>query len=109
MRIETVENTSDGINISGHLIQEEFRQLAGELDPLSIFSPQTLSIPTAYTKTGARKSYAKWLLLPKPLRNDYKAKEYNFDNMMCGKLESLENLFIIYKIPKRLETFMEES
>ena len=101
MRILRVSATKEAseLEIQGLLDQSEFRQLLGELQDLCIFSQGTIIEPASAIKTGARHSYAKYLLFPVKLRRQYKTDAFDFTRIRCGVLKYQERLYAIYDIP----------
>jgi len=83
------------------LTVSEFKQLEGELNVLCTFSPDAIREPARANKTGARHSSANWLLFPVTLRRRYKSSNYDFENITCGTLDFLDNIFVVYKVPKK--------
>ena len=81
--------------------EPEFRQLKGYTDKVCIFASQTIDMPVRITKTGARHSYAKWLLLPSKLRAMVDTAEYDFSNIKAGFVESMDCVFFIYRADRK--------
>lgn len=90
------------------LTASEFKQLEGELNILATFSPDAIREPARANKTGARHSSANWLLFPVTLRRRFKASNYDFDHITCGTLNFRDNLFVVYKVPKKFVGMLEE-
>ena len=67
-----------------------------------MFATKTIDNPTKITKTGARHSFAKWLLLPVKLRNQFIAEEYDYSNVKAGFVQYKDCVFFIYKVGKKV-------
>lgn len=89
------------MKVHAFLSQTEFKQLAGHVENLCLFSSDTISEYASCIKTGARHSYAKYLLLPVVFRRQFQTLEYDFEMLKCGVLELTDCVFVIYKIPKQ--------
>jgi hypothetical protein len=103
MKILKMENREDkdGVIIEALIGNGEFRQLAGYLDWLVSFSANTISEPARAIKTGARHSYARYLLLPIKIRKRFKVDTHDFENIKCGAVEYRDMLFVIYGVPNK--------
>lgn len=80
----------------------EFEQLIGNLDNLCVFAAKTITEPASAIQTGARHSYAKYLLFPVRLRRQFKTDDYDFDKIRCGVLKHKDKLYIIYEVPRMI-------
>jgi len=67
-----------------------------------MFAIQTITEPVKATKTGARHSFAKWLLLPKKLRSNYNADDYDYEKVKAGYVEFKDSVLFIYRVRKKL-------
>ena len=101
MRILTIKNSDrpHGFEIHSLLGKSEFEQLQGQLARLCVFATSTITEPATSIKTGARHSYAKYLLLPVKLRRQHKTSDYNFNGLRCGTVNYRDALYIIYRVP----------
>lgn len=81
--------------------EPEFRHLNGHTDHICMFATQTIEEPSKTTKTGARHSFAKWLLLPVKLRNKFEKDEYDYAKIEAGYVEYQEGIFIIFRLNKK--------
>ncbi len=88
-----------GFDVKGLLGGAEFKQLAGNLQDLCVFSRSTITKPTSAIKTGARHSYAKYLLFPSALRRQFKTEAYDYGRLRCGVLRSRDSVYVIYAVP----------
>lgn len=79
----------------------EFEQLVGNLDNLCVFSTKTITETASAIQTGARHSYAKYLLFPVRLRRQFKTDDYNFEKIVCGAVKHGSKLYVIYEVPKK--------
>ena len=80
----------------------EFSQLAGEVDNLCVFAGDKIQEDSSFIKTGARHSYAKYMLFPIALRRKFRTESYDFENMVCGSIEFTDKLYVIYAVEKKL-------
>lgn len=103
MRIVNVNNdrVPEGIDIHADISPEEFEQLGGELEDLKVFARQTLEDPASIIRTGAKNTYAKYLLVPSRLRKEHPTTRYDFDRVRCGLLKDEEWLYVIYAVPRK--------
>ncbi|NIQ17154.1 MAG: hypothetical protein GTO02_23065 [Candidatus Dadabacteria bacterium] len=92
----------DTIEVKAHIQINEYKQLNGDLETLKIFSPETIKEKATIIKTGSRANYAKYLLLPVALRRQFQTKEWNYEELKCGKIEHQQKLYIIYEIEQKL-------
>jgi len=99
--IRTSDNP-ENIEIKAQLHQNEYKQLNGDLDTLKIFSPETIKEKATFIKTGSKANYAKYLLLPVSLRRQFQTKEWNYEQLKCGKIEHQQKLYIIYELEQKL-------
>ena len=103
MRILTLEENSrpHHVEIKALLGETEFQQLLGRLDNLAVFATEAIDEPAAAIKTGARHSYAKYLLFPVKLRRQFKTDGYDFNNLSCGVVKYRETLYVVYGLQKK--------
>lgn len=103
MRILTLENSKKprGIEIRALISDTEFSQLISNLDHLCVFATKTIDEPAKVIRTGARHSYAKYLLFPVKLRRKFKADEFNFENITCGAVKYRDKLYVVFGVPKK--------
>jgi hypothetical protein len=90
------------VEITGLMDTGEFNQLLGFLDDLHVFAAPLLTQPATTIKTGAKNSYAKYLLFPVKLRRAFKTEQYDFGKVTCGTLESRQKLYVIYQLPRKM-------
>ena len=104
IKIVNLEDHGDNstVLVKAILAKSEFKQLVGNLDNVSVFSPETIREYASFIRTGHRHSFAKYLLLPSILRRQFKTTDYDFEKMHCGKIENSEMLFVIYAIPRKI-------
>ena len=79
----------------------EVEQLLGRRENLAVFATETIDEPATAIKTGARHSFAKYLLFPVKLRRQFKTDGYDFDNLSCGVVKYRDSLFIIYGLQRK--------
>ncbi|MBI4454748.1 MAG: hypothetical protein HY644_02495 [Acidobacteria bacterium] len=103
MRILKVEKTAEPhvVRITAVLGETEFEQLAGNLDHLCIFSTKTICEPSRATRTGARHSWAGWLLFPKCLQRQFKTENFDFERIKCGVVKYLDKLYIVHEVSRK--------
>lgn len=89
------------LRIEGELTEQEYAELNGRLQGLRVFCADQISEPASVIKTGARHTYAKYLLFPVSLRRAWRADEYDFNRLRCGVLPSKETLYVIYAVPAK--------
>lgn len=82
--------------------EEEFRSLMGHLDDLIVLAPKTITEPSSITRTGAKHNRAKWLLVPKNVRRQFKCEDFDCDRILCGLSAASTVLCIAFILPKRL-------
>jgi hypothetical protein len=90
-----------GIEIKALLSDTEFGQLLSQLDNLCVFATQTITEPATAIKTGARHSYAKYLLFPVKLRRQFKTDDFDFEKVECGAVKYRDKLYVIYGVPRK--------
>lgn len=100
LRILTLEKTKDPhvIEIKAVIGDTEFAQLAGDLDHLCVFAAKSINEQAAATKTGARHSWAKWLLFPKRLQRQFGTDNLNFEDVTCGVVRYLDKVYVVYVV-----------
>lgn len=103
MKIMSLQNSdnTDGVLVRAHLHGQEFRQLNGYLENLVLFHTLSVDEPTRTIKTGARHSFARYLLLPVKLRKAFKAETHDLEDIRCGAVENGDRLFVVYSIRKK--------
>ena len=79
----------------------EFQHLLGNLRNLCVFAATTIDEPATAIKTGARHSYAKYLLFPVTLRREVRTDDYDFDKLSCGVIKYHDKLYVVYGLPTR--------
>jgi hypothetical protein len=99
LRLEKADGAR-GIIVRSRVDELEFEQLRGQLDHLGVFAPKLVDTKATLIKTGARHSYAKYLLFPVHLRRLYKTTDYDFASLTCGAIHNQETLYIIYRVPR---------
>ena len=111
MKILRLENSRkpNGIVITALFGNAEFKQLVGDLSNLCVFARSTIGEPASVIKTGARHSYAKYLLFPVKLRRQFKTEEFDFKKIACGSLRYRDKLYEIYEVPKKLTLTASEE
>jgi len=62
---------------------------------------KTITEPTSFTKTGARHSFAKYLLFPVKLRRQFKTDEFDFEKLQCGTVLYKDKLYVVYGVSKK--------
>ncbi|MDA2934367.1 hypothetical protein MYX82_08485 [Acidobacteria bacterium AH-259-D05] len=104
MRILYIENSKkpNGIEIRGLLGDAEFKQLVGNLDFLCVFATRTIIERATCIKTGARHSFAKYLLFPVKLRRQFKTDQFDFEKMNCGFVHYRDKVYVIYEVPRKV-------
>jgi hypothetical protein len=104
LKILSVDNgqKSKGVVIRALLGNSEIEHLGGAMDNLCVFSTKTVTEPTTYTKTGAKNSYAKYLLFPSALRRRFKTDGFDFEHLKCGTIEYKENLYVMFEVPRKM-------
>ena len=80
----------------------EFEQLIGRLDNLCVFATKTVNEPASFTKTGARHSWAKYLLFPVTLRRRFRTDHFDFEKLTCSTVLYKDGLYVIYKVPGKM-------
>ena len=90
-----------GIEIRALLSDVEFEHLLGNLDRLCVFATKTINEPATTIKTGARHSYAKYLLFPVRLRRLFKLDDFDFNKIACGAVKYRDKVYIIYGLPRK--------
>lgn len=102
MKILQLEESDEpnGVIVKAFLDKGEFRQLVGYLDNLVLFASNNINESSKAIKTGARHSYARYLLLPAKLRKSFKTDTHDFDNIRCGAIECKDSLFLIFSLNK---------
>lgn len=103
MKIIHLENIKKirGVEIRAIIGNAEFLQLLGNLENLCVFAISTISEPATSIKTGARHSYAKYLLFPVKLRRQFKTDDYDFEELTCGTVKYKDKLYVIYGVPRK--------
>ena len=90
-----------GIEVRALMSDVEFEHLLGHLDHLCVFATKTISEPATTIKTGARHSYARYLLFPVRLRRQFKTDEFDFERISCGTVKYREKLYVVYAVPRK--------
>lgn len=90
----------NAVEVKARMEDSEFEQLLGNLDELRVFASKTIIEPASVIQTGARHSYAKYLLFPVKLRRQFRTDEYDFEKLRCGALKHREKLYIIYEVAR---------
>lgn len=103
MRIHVLKRADEDGNLEvvGQLSSQEYAELQGTLEDLRVFSIKRVSEPASSIKTGARHSYAKYLLFPVTLRRQWRTEQYDFEKLRCGVLPHEDILFVIYAVPAK--------
>jgi hypothetical protein len=61
-------------------------------------------------RTGARHSYAKYLLFPVKLRRQFRTDEYGFDKSTCGVMTYRHKLYVTYSVTEdRAANFLKRT
>jgi len=98
-----------GVEIKAIMGLPEFEQLVGSLDNLCVFACKTITEPASVIKTGARHSWAKYILFPVKLRRRFKTTDFDFENLTCGTVEYKDKLYVIYAVPGKVLVKPPES
>lgn len=98
--LEFSQNANNTIVLKVLVGEPEFRHLRGFTDQICMFAIQTIDEPAKATKTGARHSFAKWLLLPAKLRAKFETEEYDYSEVRAGFVEYKDSVFFIYRVSK---------
>ena len=103
MKIISLKNSREprAVEIKALLGDTEFAQLASNLKNLCVFATLNIKEPAKAIKTGARHSYAKYLLFPVSLRRKFKTDTFNFDELECGAVHYKDKLYVIYGVPRK--------
>jgi hypothetical protein len=103
VKILTLEENSKphSVEVKALLGDTEFQQLLGRLDNLAVFATEAIDEPATAIKTGARHSFAKYLLFPVKLRRQFKTDGYDFSKLSCGVMKYRDTLFVIYGVQKK--------
>ena len=106
MRILTFRDSRKpkGIEISALMGVPEFAQLAGNIENLCVFATKTITEPSSVIKTGARHSYAKYLLFPVKLRRLFKGTDFEFEKIVCGTVEYKDALYVVFGVRRKAST-----
>jgi len=91
----------NSVEVKARMEGSEFEQLLGNLDGLRVFASKTITEPASVVQTGARHSYAKYLLFPVKLRRQFQTDEYDFEKLRCGALRYRERLYVIYEVGRK--------
>ena len=86
----------DKVVVRAVMSTEEFGRLQGRLDNLVVFSPETINIPTSTIKTGARHSYARYLLLPVKVRRKLRGDSASLEGIKCGVITGTLERYVLY-------------
>lgn len=89
------------VDIKASMGDTEIEQLLGRRENLAVFATETIDEPATAIKTGARHSFAKYLLFPVKLRRQFKTDGYDFDNLSCGVVKYRDTLYVIYGLPAK--------
>jgi len=89
------------VEVKAIMEDAEFEQLVGNLDNLCVFATKTVTEPSSAIQTGARHSFARYLLFPVRLRRQFKTDEFDFDKLLCGAVEQKDKLYVIYGVPRK--------
>jgi hypothetical protein len=102
MKILAIENGSQtkAVTIKALLGTHELEQLNGTIADLCVFAVKAIGEPTSFTKTGARHSHAKYLLMPATLRRKFPADGFDYEHLTCGAVQYKDALFVIYRVPR---------
>lgn len=82
--------------------EEEFRQLLGHLHRIRMFETDLLKEHSWCIQSGAKHNRVRYFVVPVKLRKKYKTTEYDYKKLSCGTIESKDDLFYIYKVPKKM-------
>ena len=94
--------TRSDIFIHARLDISEFHALQGHMDNLTVFSPSLIDTPSKAIKTGARHSYARYFLLPVPIRRKFRTDTHDFDNIKCSAVEAGDKLFVVFSLDRKV-------
>lgn len=97
----TKADTPGELIIRAVMREDEYRRLMGNLDGLFVFATKTITERSSVTLTGARHARAKWLLVPKTIRKNFRGEEFDFDRVVCAAIPENGSLCIIFTAPKR--------
>ena len=91
----------DEIILKSVVSTAEFKRLNGCLKDLVVFPAERVTEPTKAIKTGARHSYARYLLLPVKLRRIFRTDTHDFENIKCGAVECDGELFLVFGLERK--------
>ena len=103
MRILRLENCDkeSGVILRVQVGEPEFPQLQGCLSNICLVGLNTGKEPIKVTKTGAKRSYAKWFLVPVKMRVQYNTEEFDCENTQLGCVEYSDKVLFLYVVGKR--------
>lgn len=101
MKILSLEEEGDSYLLKASMKKEEFRNLLGIMDGLIIFASQNIDVPTKAIKTGARHSFARYLLLPISIRKLFKTETHDFDDIKVGMVEFEGDVYVVYRVMEK--------
>jgi hypothetical protein len=103
MKISDLKKLAKGseIRIRAVLGSGEFRQLNGFIDNLVVFSADMIKHKTNAIKTGARHSYARYLLLPVKIRKMFQTDTHDFDSLSCGAVEYKDKIYLVFCLERK--------
>ena len=91
-----------GVEIKAIMGLPEFEQLVGSLENLCVFACKTITEPASVIKTGARHSWAKYILFPVKLRRKFETTDFDFENLTCGTVEYKDKLYVVYGMKRKV-------
>ena len=100
LNFEQQKNTG-GVKVTAMMSMPEFQHLVKNLDKIGTFDKSTVIEPASTVKTGAKHSYAKYLLFPVKLRRQFQTDSFDFDKLACGALAQEDTLYVIYRVPRK--------
>ncbi len=89
------------VEIKAIMEETEFKRLLGYLDHLCVFETETIVEHSSAIKTGAKHSFARYLLFPVKFRKQFKTNEFDFEKLTCIAIKFEDNLFVIHKVPPK--------
>ena len=103
MILHLERNTDPGfVEIRASMEDDEFEQLLGNLDELRVLAAKTITEPASVVQTGARHSYAKYLLFPVRVRRQFKRDGYDFDKLRCEAVKNRDKLYVSFEVGRRV-------
>ena len=110
MIIRTLKQSEEPghLELTGLLTEEEYAELNGHLNDLRIFSDRLVTESANTIRSGARHSFAKYLLFPVTLRRRWRTDKHDFERLRCGTFCHRGMLYVIYAIPAKSTSYPVE-